>query len=203
MVRVKVCVVTLATVAALLLLGSCDKNRAYLVIQSASAGAYTVDVANWHLLVQGSDSTYYATNRDAHDSLQVAYVRNSDYPSYPPTSQCHLTKYTVKWDAKDSLPNITGSLDGSLESQTTPKAFTNVMVLVMPATCKDTVPVLLNLRGDPAPDDPGSLYTLVGERQCHAVITIDGHDDDLNEDISGSMDLTALFGDYPDPNTDH
>jgi hypothetical protein len=189
--------------AGLLSLTSCAKNNYAMLVNYEESGWYPVDVAKWTAVrEQGGDFTYWYTVKDGTAEFSVAYVDpGSYYPTYPTSHALMLQSYTVNWKGTvgQKPPNSSGQLNVLVPLDVSGGTEVKVKILVVPAGNKDTSTVLSDLRGDPE-SDPN---TFVGQLVSKAEITLRGKDIATNADVEATLELTAAFADYVDPNDYH
>jgi hypothetical protein len=90
-------------------------------------------------------------------------------------------------------------LDNLIQADPLGKTTIIVPILVVPAGVKESCAVLTDLQGDPD-SDPN---TFVGQLQAKGIIEIHGKDIMTDEDISATVEFTAAFADYVEPNSAH
>ena len=189
--------------ALIALLASCARKGTVLVsFETANneSAWFPVDVAVWTQVSLNPYETYYTyTVKDATADLQATLIdAGTGQPS--DSRVIHLDSYTVAWnDPLLHIPTRHGALDVTVPADPNSSKPAKFTVLVMPAIDKETLDVLANLRGDPERDP----NTFVGELITTATITFQGFDLATNHPVETSLDLTAVFADFLDPNSYH
>lgn len=189
--------------ALIAVLASCEKSTVVVSFETANneSAWFPIDVAVWTAYEFYPEEIQYSyTVNDATADLQATLI---DASTGQP-SNCrvvHLDSYTVTWNnSLLSIPTRHGALDVTLPADPNSGKPAKFTVLVMPAIDKETLHVLSNLRGDPSPGDPN---TFVGELITTATITFSGSDLESGKEVEASLDLTAVFADFLDPNSYH
>jgi hypothetical protein len=190
--------------ALIAVLASCT-GKGTVMISFATANNesawFPIDVAVWmaHERYPGSIEYSYTVN-DATADLQASLIDVNTGQS----SNCRavrLDSYIVTWNnSLARIPTRHGALDVTLPADPNSSKPAKFTILVMPAVDKETLQVLSNLRGDPSPGDPN---TFVGELITTATITFSGSDLATGKEVEASLDLTAVFADFLDPNSYH
>jgi hypothetical protein len=165
------------------------------------AGYYAVDVAKY-IPVKDTEVggvVYYPTYYDGTADLRISYIGSiSELPTFPSGGAIRLTTFRVRWTGA-AIPPTSGSLDNLVEADPTGKTEIVVPILVVPAGIKETCTVLADLQGDPN-SDPN---TFVGQVTAKGTIEVHGKDITTDEDISTTVEFTAAFADYVEPNKAH
>jgi hypothetical protein len=189
--------------ALIALLASCARKGTVLVsFETANneSAWFPIDVAVWTAYSRYPGNVEYSyTVNDATADLQATLIdAGTGQPS--DSRVIHLDSYTVSWnDPLLHIPTRHGALDVTVPADPNSSKPAKFTVLVMPAVDKETLDVLSNLRGDPA-SDPN---TFVGELITTATITFNGSDLATGEQVETSLDLTAVFADFLNPNSCH
>jgi hypothetical protein len=186
------------------LLASCARKGTVVVSfdpANNESAWYPVDVVNW-IVVTGDQGevNYYASYTDATADLQATLIdAGTGQPS--DSRVIHLDSYAVSWNnAALHIPTLHGGLDVTVPADPNSSKPAKFTLLVMPAVEKETLGILANLQGDPQGDYP---VTFNGELVTTATIDFSGHDLATNDTVSASLQLTAAFADYQDPNSYH
>jgi len=201
MPKTKIWILVLLCAAGLMLV-SCGQPKYRLRITMDESGYFPVDVARWSQYKDASGDVIFSyTVDDAVASIKVAYIGSIDeLPTYPDHA-IQLTSYKVTYKPSNNLQPVSGGLDQILDADPTGKTTVTFPVVVVPAGFKDSATVLSDLRGDPSVDDPNPF---VGQLILKGTITVTGTDLTTGEqNINGSVDFTAAFADYLDPNKAH
>jgi hypothetical protein len=204
MAKAKIWILVLLCIGGAMLLVSCAKPKNVLIVQNDESGWYPVDVAKWYSIrvTPGEPPEWYHTVTDATLKLTAHYANPGlGTPTYPGDRSVHLNRYTITWKSSVvKIPRLTGSLDVTVPLDLTGSGKGAAFeLLVCPATNKDTVTALADLLGDPD-SDPN---TFVGQVIVNADVQVSGTDLLTDEDVSATIQLTAAFADYLDPNTYH
>lgn len=183
------------------LLASCARQGTVVVSFDPAdneSAWYPIDVATWIAVTEsGGGSVYYPTFNDATADLQATLIDATD--GQPSDSRVvHLDSYTVTW-SNTQIPPLHGALDVTVPADANSSEPARFTLLVMPGIDKETVNVLVGLEGDPN-DDPN---TFNGELVATAKIDFHGHDLASGDTVTTSLQLTAAFADYLDPNSYH
>jgi hypothetical protein len=200
MPKVKSWILVLMCAAGLLLV-ACGQPSNRLRVTMDEAGFYPVDVSRY-IIVKGTQGEvdYYHTYDDATADLLVNYTGSiSELPTFPADDAVQLTSYRVTWHGVAISPT-SGGLDNVLQADPTGKSMTKLSIVVVPAGIKETCAVLVPLQGDPSVDDP---TTFVGQLVAKGQVEIDGTVLRTGEEISTTVQFTAAFADYEEPNKDH
>jgi len=206
MSKAKICIPVLVCAAGLLLV-SCNAPKYRLRVAMDESGYYAVDVARYSVVkAPGSDPEYVASFDDAVAEVRVSYLSSIDeLPTYPATHSIHLTSYKVKWRLEQGYVGVlmprTGGLDQVVSADPTGKSEVTIPILVVPAGFKESSEVLVELW---APDPPSAPPTFNGQMLAKGTIEVYGTDMTTGEEnISASVDFTAAFADYMEPNKAH
>ena len=201
MPKAKSWILIVLCLAGLLSLTSCTKNKYAVRLDYAEAGYYAVDVAIWDSY-KDPDGTviWYATVSDATAEIKATYVDpSSSLPAYPASHAVQMQNYSVTWKGTPKLPKTAGTLNILVPLDASGGTEVTVPIMVMPAISKDTVTALVDLRGDPESD----LNTFVGQITGRATIELRGTDVVDDHEVVATLELTALFADYVNPNKAH
>jgi hypothetical protein len=196
--------VLLFSLVVMMLLAGCAREGVLVVafdIAKDESAWFPIDVANWTRATRSNgDTYYYYTVNDATADLQAVLV---DPGSGKPSDSrlVHLDSYTVTWqDSLHRIPRLTGALDLTVPADPGSSKPARFTLLVLPASEKEALPVLNDLRGDPTDENPDPFN---GQLLVKAKIDIQGHDLATDDAVFATMSLTAAFADYPDPNNYH
>jgi hypothetical protein len=165
------------------------------------AGWYPVDVAKYIAVKDptSGEVTHYPTYFDGTADLKISYLGSiRELPTYPADDAIRLTTFRVRWTGA-TIPTTSGSLDNLIHADPLGKADITIPILVVPAGAKESCAVLTDLQGDPD-SDPN---TFVGQVTAKGTIEIHGKDIINDEDISATVEFTAVFADYVEPNSYH
>jgi hypothetical protein len=189
------------TCAVGLMLVACGQPKNRLQIAMDEAGWYPVDVAKYIAVKEpsGGGVTHTATYVDGTADLRISYLGSiRELPTFPADDAIRLTTFKVRWTGA-ALPTTSGSLDNLVHSDPSGKTEIKVPILVVPAASKESCTVLTDLQGDPD-SDPN---TFVGQVTAKGIVEIHGKDIINDEDILATVEFTAVFADYVEPNNYH
>jgi hypothetical protein len=187
--------------AAGLMLVACGQTKNRLQVVMDEAGWYAVDVAKYIAVKDptSGEVTHYPTYFDGTADLKFSYLGSMRaLPTFPADDAIRLTTFRVRWTGA-AIPTTSGSLDNLIQADPLGKTTIIVPILVVPAGVKESCAVLTDLQGDPD-SDPN---TFVGQLQAKGIIEIHGKDIMTDEDISATVEFTAAFADYVEPNSAH
>ena len=186
------------------LLAGCARQGTLVVafdIAKDESAWYPVDVANWTEATRSNgDYYYYFTLNDATADLQAVLVDPGN--GQPSDSRLiHLDSYTVTWqDTLHRIPKLTGALDLTVPADPSSGKPARFTLLVLPASEKQSVTALDNLRGNPTHENPNPFND---QLILKAQLDFLGHDLANGDAVTATMQLTAVFADYLDPNSYH
>jgi hypothetical protein len=192
------------SLAVVVLAASCAREKILLVsfdVAKDESAWYPIDVADWNEgLNSNGEPEYYYTLHDATADLQ-AVLADPGTGRQLGSRPIRLESYTVTWkDTSLEIPKFTGALDLVVPVDPNSGQPVRFTILVLPANDKQEVPALARLCGAPTPSHPSPFN---GQLTTTARIDFLGHDLASDDPVNASMQLTAVFADYVDPNNYH